>query len=421
MTEIKLSYSPRKWQLGVHQSLKRFSVIVAHRGSGKDFLAMNELIKRAVTGPKNAEYCYLLPLQTQARKTVWDKIKRFAQPIPDTSFDNQNLVIRFLNNSKILLAGANDPDSLRGLHLHGLVLNEYDDMPIDLFDVVCRPMLTNNNGTCMIIGTPKGKRGLYRMYMRSQEPDREDWYGILLPWYKTDALPQAEIDEIRKSISPEAFAQELECSFESANVGAYYGKQIVDLREDHRIAHFDPPLYRPDLEVHTAWDLGIRDMTSVWWFQLVGNDIHFIDHESHANLGLKEWALILGNKPFAKNYGTHIAPHDIKVRELGTGVSRLESAEQLGIRFEQCPKQDIMDGIELVRRTLPKCRFDLARCSEGVDALAAYRAKIDKDNSPLAPLHDWSSHTADAMRYAITYVEQVMNAPILTRMSLRRR
>lgn len=417
---IILDYNPRPWQLKIHQSLKRFSVIICHRGAGKDFLAMNELIMRAVTGPKNAEYCYVLPLKDQARKTVWDRIKRFASPIPDTHFDNQSMVIRFINGAKIILAGANDPDALRGLHLHGIVLNEYDDMPVDLFDLVCRPMLTNNNGFCLFVGTPKGKRGLHKMYMRTQDPERKEWFGVLLPWDKTNALKPEEIEEIRKSISPEAFAQEMECSFESANVGAFYSKQLQELRDNGRIS-FDK-LYRDDLPVHTAWDLGIRDQSAIWFFQLVGNDIHFVDHEEHANLGFPEWALILEGKPFSKNYGYHIAPHDIKNREIGTGISRLESAERVGIRFQQCPLQAVQDGIELVRQTLPRCRFDLNRCQEGIDALAAYRSKLDKmDNTPLGPLHDWSSHTSDAMRYAITYIVQVMGKPQISRLPFRKR
>ena len=118
------------------------------------------------------------------------------------------------------------------------------------------------------------------------------------------------------------------------------------------------------------------------------------------------------------NYGLHVFPHDIKMREIGTGISRLEAAEAFGIFGMVCPKQSIDDGIEIVRRTLPKCRFDLTRTAKGVEALSAYVSKQDKDGAPLGPLHSWASHAADAFRYGCTYVEQVLNQPSMLRMPL---
>lgn len=419
MTDVILPYQPRDWQLAVHNSLKRFNVLVVARGSGKSVLAMNELIKQAMTGPANEEYAYILPQQNMARRNVWDHLKRFSDPIPGVHYDNQQMVVRYPNGAKILLLGSDNPDSMRGLHLRFVVLDEFDDMAADIWMVV-RPMLTNKRGGVIFIGTPKGRKQLYDFYKRSQEPDRKNWYGRILTCYDARALSDDEIEQIKSEMSPEQFEQELLCNFDSALVGAYYGRQIAALRNEGRIAHQDD-LYRSDLPVNTAFDLGIRDETAVWYFQLVGDQIHFIDYDCEANFGIPEWHTILKNKPFAHNYGIHIAPHDIKTRELGSGVSRLEIADQLGLHFEQCPLQDVMDGIEMVRKTLKKCRFDLGRCQRGVDAISAYRAKLDKDGRPLAPLHDWASHGADALRYCITYIEQVMNAPAFTRIALRRR
>lgn len=411
--EIKIPYKPRPWQQQLHNITKRFNVIVAHRGSGKSIYSMNEVIKQALIGPALAQYAYILPQLTMGRRNVWDAWKYFSSAVPETRFNNTLMETRFPNESRVHILGADDPDALRGLHLHGVVLDEYSDMHADTWKVV-RPMLTNHKGWVIWIGTPKGRNSFYDMYMRSQEPDRPSWFGVIMPWFKTNALSLEEVEQARSEMSPEEFAQELECSFDAALVGAFYARQLSELRENGRISY--TPIYRPDLEVHVAFDLGIRDQMACWWFQLVGNDINFIDYEQHSNFGFPEWATILKNKPY--RYGTYIAPHDIRVRELGAGISRLEAAENLGIPFEICPKHDVMDGIEAVRRTLPRCRFAMSECADGVDMLGMYRSKTDKAGNPIGPEHSAASHCADSLRYAIIYATQVMTEPQMMRVPL---
>ena len=304
-----------------------------------------------------------------------------------------DLDVTLPNGAIIHILGADDPEKLRGMHLNGIVFDEFADMH-PLTWRACRPMLTNHRGWAIWIGTPKGHDEFYRKYMQALEPQRTTWFGEILPWWKTQALDQQEIVEAKSEMLAEEFSQELECSFEAALVGSYYGGALAKLRDEGRIS--GDKLYRPDLEVHTAWDLGIRDRMSVWFFQLTGkvgrngnmeDAIHFIDYEEHSNFGFPEWSEILKIKArnYDYRYGTHIAPFDIKNREIGTGISRLESAEQVGIRFEQCPKQDVMDGIELVRRHLPRCRFNSIMCEDGLEALAMYRAKTDKSGQGLGP------------------------------------
>lgn len=404
----------------MHKKLRRFNVLPVHRGAGKSVFAMNQLIMKALSGPPFAEYGYILPFRNQAMRNVWDPLKRFLAPIPNVKLNNVSLEAVMPNGAKIMVLGSDDPEKLRGIHLHGVVLDEFADMHVHTWRAV-RPMLSNHQGWVIWIGTPKGHNAFYTKWLQSQEDNRPNWYGELLPWWKTAALRVDEVDQMRTEMLPEEFAQELEVSFEAALVGAYYGNALALLRENKRIN--TKPIYRTDLEVHTAWDLGIRDRMAVWFFQLVGDDINFIDFEEHSNFGFREWAEILKIKASNYNYeyGTHIAPFDIKNREIGTSVSRLESAEQVGILFEQCPKQDVMDGIELCRRHLPRCQFQSISCEDGLEALSMYRAKVDKMGQGLGPEHDVFSHAADSFRYAITHIVQVMNQPAMMRMPFLRR
>jgi hypothetical protein len=420
MTDVRIPYTPRPWGLELHCNSNRFRVIVAHRGCGKTHWAVNELIRAACTGPDNAVYLYIMPKANQARRSVFDHVQRFVRPIPGSNTAISTMTTTFPNGSKLLLLGQDDPDSIRGLHVHGIVLDEVDDMSDQIWDIV-RPTLQIHRGFCVWIGTPKGHGELYKRYMISQDPANDDWYGILLPWFKTGVLD--EIDNLKREMSPEMFAQELEVSFEAALVGAYYGRATEELRENGRIAYYDPPLYREDLLVHTAWDLGVRDHTAVWFYQLVGDQIHFVDYEEHGSMGFEEWGTLIEMKAKERGYryGDFVAPFDIRNRELGTGVSRLESGARYGLPFVVCPDQGVADGIEMVREALPRCRFDLTRCYDGVEMLKGYRSRLSKDGHPVGPLHSKESHAADSLRYGLTWITQVVHAPAIKRFSLRRR
>ena len=149
----------------------------------------------------------------------------------------------------------------------------------------------------------------------------------------------------------------------------------------------------------TFWDLGVGDATSIWFMQAVGNEIRFIDYFESSGEGLKYYADILQEKGYT--YGRHFAPHDIQVKELGSGLTRLETARSLGIKFEIAPKQGVEDGINAARTIFNKCYFDEKNCHEGLQALRNYRKEYDdkrKQYKP-RPYHDWSSHAADAFRY----------------------
>jgi hypothetical protein len=214
----------------------------------------------------------------------------------------------------------------------------------------------------------------------------------------------------------EMIQQEFYCSFDAPLVGSYYGNAMARLLADNKITAVP---YEPRLEVHTSWDLGMGDSTSIIFFQRHGGEIRIIDYYESSGEGLAHYVKILKEKEYI--YGEHIAPHDIQVREMGTGKSRLEVARELGIRFRVAANLRIDDGIEAVRTTLPKCFFDEKKCSHLIEALRQYRKDFDEKNKVFRdrPLHDWTSHPADAMRYlAVGLRDQLnMNAKKLPRMA----
>jgi len=198
-------------------------------------------------------------------------------------------------------------------------------------------------------------------------------------------------------MTPEQYEQEYECSFTAAIIGAYYGKLMAEADEDNRITRVP---YDPAYPVHTAWDLGVNDSTAIWFAQIFrGGAVNVIDYYENGGVGLDHYADVINKKDY--NYGDHLAPHDIEVRELGSGKSRLETAASLGLRFKVIPKMKVADGINAARMLLPKCYFDRDKCATGVEMLRQYRQEWDERRKMFRdhPRHDFTSHSADAFRY----------------------
>src|SRR5262249_4770035 len=191
--------------------------------------------------------------------------------------------------------------------------------------------------------------------------------------------------------------------YEAAVVGSYYGKLLARAEEERRIAAVQ---HDPAAAVWTAWDLGIRDATAIWFAQVIGREIRIIDYYEASGVDLAHYARALAARPYV--YAGHIVPHDAQAKELGTGKNRLEVLASLGLKGLQiAPMHRLEDGINAVRVFLPKCWFDAQKCARGIDALKLYRAEVDERRpdpagAPLLkpqPVHDWTSHAADSFRY----------------------
>lgn len=371
---------------------KRWGVVVAHRRAGKTVAAIQRLILSALQSPREAPRCaYVAPTYGQAKAIAWDYLKRFTRDVA-TAVHESELRVTLPNEGQIRLFGAENYDSLRGLYLDDVILDEFADMSPEIWTVV-RPALSDRGGRAMFIGTPKGRNEFWRIYDNATRD--EAWFHLALRASETGLLSAEELADARKGLTDEQFRQEYECSFDAAILGSYYGRLLDEAQEAGRIGNVP---YDPAALVDTWWDLGVGDSTAIWFVQRAGAETHVIDYHEMTGEGLPYYAKVIQSKPYV--YGRHIAPHDIAVRELGTGRSRIEAAADLGLRFETAPRLPVDDGINAVRLALPKCWFDATRCKQGLEAMRQYRKDWDEKLKTFRdrPRHDWSSHAADAFR-----------------------
>jgi phage terminase large subunit len=370
--------------------------------AGKTVACVADLVLEALhTKKQDARYAYVAPQFNQAKDVAWLYVKRLTADIPGVQLNESELRADFPNGARVRLYGADNPDRLRGLYLDGCLLDEFADMRPSVWGEVIRPMLMDRKGWAAFIGTPKGRNSFFQVYDRAKvDPE---WFALLLRASESGLISGAEIEAARKELTPEQFEQELECSFEAAITGSYWGKELSAAEREGRI---DAVPHEPALPVHTSWDLGIGDSTAIWFWQVSGSEVRVIDHYENHGQALSHYASVLASKPY--RYGDDWVPHDARVKELGTGRTRLETLISLGRSPKVVPAHKIMDGINAVRLTLPRMYFDKYHCADGLEALRQYQAEFDEKARTFkdSPKHDWTSHTSDAMRYlAIAYRE----------------
>lgn len=396
---ITIPYAPRKQFLAFHNRTQRYSVGVAHRRAGKTVAHINELVRGALTCPlQRPRYAYLAPLRNQAKAVAWDYLKHYAMVVPGTTANEAELRVNFPNEGEVRLFGADNPEQLRGQYFDGVVLDEYAQMRGFAWSEIIRPCLADRKGWAAFIGTPMGRNSFCELYEKGMKDP--DWFTFMLKASDTGLLDTAELANMRKDMSPDQYAQELECSFEAAVIGSYYGKLMQDLAElPGRITSIP---HEPDLLVHTAWDLGIGDSTAIWFAQQIGREVRLIDYYEASGVGLAHYVGELTKRKDAGwIFGDHILPHDADVSELGTGQTRVATLQNLGVSPRVLPRGAIDDGINAARNLLPKCWFDASKCARGIEALRQYRREYDDKLKAfkMRPLHDWTSHAADAFRY----------------------
>ena len=394
---IEIPYAPRRLQAELHAELDkhRWGAVVCHRRFGKTVMAINHLLRDAILCSKpNPRYAYIAPSYKQAKSVAWDYLKQFAGAVPMVRFHETELRCDLPNGARIQLLGAENPDSLRGIYLDGACLDEMADMPESLFPEVIRPALSDRKGWALFIGTPRGHNAFYELYSAAEGQD--EWFVRTYKASQTGIVDSEELEAARSMMSADQYNQEYECSWVANVAGAVYGKELQELHEKGRISSVP---VEPTVRVDTFWDLGIGDSTAIWFTQSVGRAVHVVDFYENRGEGLPHYARVLQEKDYF--YGTHNAPHDIEVRELGSGKSRREVAWDLGINFRVVPKLPVEDGIHAGQMLLAKCWFDKVACKAGLEALRQYHRAYNERLRTFrnSPVHDWSSHAADAWRY----------------------
>jgi len=378
---------------------KKRAVAVWHRRAGKEKTFINYVAKAAFQ--RVGTYFYLFPTYTQAKKVLWDGRDREGFPFMAhfprevvTKKNEAELRIELVNGSAVQLVGSDNIDSVLGTNPLGCVFSEYALQDPKAWDYM-RPILRENGGWAIFDYTPRGKNHGFTLYQMAR--NNADWFAEILTVADTKALSEEDINkERREGMSEELVQQEFYCSFEGVQFGSYFGKQLKQAEDDGRVGRV---AYEPNIGVETWWDLGIGDSTAIWFTQSIAREIRLIDFYEASGEGFPHYAKKLQERPYV--YSRHHAPHDIEVRELGSGRSRKETAASLGIVFDVVPNLALEDGIEAARSLIARCWFDSHRCERGLNALASYhKAYDDKAHDWKSyPAHDWSSHAADAFRY----------------------
>lgn len=427
--QILIPYKARNWARRLHGSQARWAALVLHRRAGKTTAIINHHQRAALDDRwemarlrsllphatedtltpllRNRVYWHVMPSYKQAKTVAWQMLKEFARPVPGVKFNEAELLVTYPNNARIQLVGGDSPDSLRGPALSGLSLDEYSQIPREVFTEVLSKALADHLGYGIFSGTIKGTDQLYQTYQAAK--DDSEWFAL---WQNVDtsleteegptilALSRAMEDDrklIVKGLMTQAeYDQEWFLSPEAAIKGAWYGKEMADAQSSGRIRQVP---YDPALPVDTDWDLGIADKMTIWFSQsLRSGEVRLIDYYEADGEGFPHYIKVLREKPYV--YGKHWAPHDISVRELGTGKSRLETAAALGLKFNVTPLLPLEDGINAVRMFLPKCYFDTEKTAVGLNCLRNYRKAFNSRLNEFTgtPVHDIYSHGADSFR-----------------------
>jgi len=416
---IPYNFTPRSYQdpffLLMNTGCKR-AVLVWHRRAGKDKAALNYMIEQMLE--RVGVYYYFLPTYSQGKKIVWNGIDgdgfKFMDHFPAELVVNRNetdLSVELYNGSRFQIVGTDNYDAIMGTNPVGCVFSEYALQDPRAWDLI-RPILRENGGWAVFPYTPRGDNHGKTLYDMAK--DNPDWYCSLLTVDDTtrdNGLPiitPADImAERREGMDEETLMQEYYCSFVGSVQGAYFGKQIALAENEGRIMSIP---YDSRIKVDTYWDLGMDDSMTIWFAQTVGREIRLIDYIEQSGEGLQYYAQLLSNKPYV--YGTHNLPHDAQVRELGSGISRKEAAEKLGIRpVRVIPRVKAKeDSIQAARSILSLCYFDKIKCSEGLSALKNYQKEYDDKRKVFKkrPLHNWAAHGADAFQgLAMGYKEDI--------------
>lgn len=399
-------FKPRLFQKPIFDALdsdkyKRVMAVWPRR-AGKDVTGFNVILRKLLK--KVGTYYYVFPTFAQGRKILWDGIQNDGSKLLDyipkeliTSTNASEMKIVFKNGSLFQIIGSDNFDnSLIGTNPRGIVFSEFA-LQDERAWKMCIPILRANDGWALFLSTPRGHNHLYDLYgIALNNP--ESWFVSKLTVVDTGHISLEDIDKERHEgiMSEDLIQQEYFTSWDMGVEGSYYSKYV----DYNRIAGYigDVP-WQSHLPVYTVWDLGVKDSTCIIFFQKVGETIYIIDCYDKTKVGLEHYIAHVKSKPYM--YDKHIAPHDIRVQEWGSGITRHSKAYQLGVTFEIAPDVGIMDGIETVRSTFNRLRFDQERCGPLIRALENYRQEFDVKNRVYKgkPLHNWASDYADCLRY----------------------
>lgn len=383
----------------------------AHRRWGKDLTMLNMLIKEMLRVIGN--YYYIFPNKVDGRKILWNGkdtktgvpyLDHFPPEIVKGKPNNTEMSLNTVNGSMFQVLGSDFSHSQDnvGTGPKGIIFSEYskcDPLAWDYFS----PALLESGGWALFNYTVRGRNHAWKQQERIKELQKKGkgkrWFLVDHTILDTGVMTPEQVErEIEEGMSENLARQEYYNDPDAATPGAKFQEQFVKLSNTTQISEVP---FDDKYMVYTFCDLGMHDHMPFWFVQFMpAGKIHLIDFYINSGQGIPHYAKLLKDYSDQKGYvyGMHTAPWDIENRELGTGVSRMESAQNLGLNFNVIAKGSVEDRIEAIRSCLSRCWFDNPKCSHGVDALKGYRSEEDLKNQTLKEkiVKDWTCHPTDA-------------------------
>lgn len=428
---IPNDFEPRAYQVPAMRYFDRGgtrAMCVWHRRAGKDLLALHQTCK--MMHQRKGVYWHVFPTAEQGRKAIWEGFTRTGQRIMEQVFPTAirkrpreflpqaEMVVELKCGSIWRLLGS-DKMEVVGAGPVGVVFSEFALSKPKTWDLI-RPMLRENGGWAWMITTPRGNNHAKKLFDMAQADPA--WFCDLKTLFDTRAYdPEATIAEERASGMPESLIQqEYLCDWTAANVGSYYGDLLAALEKRGGLGGFE--LEPERRQVFTTWDLGHDDSTAIWWWRLspTGHSVDFLDHYESNNKPMSHYFDVVAQRRIEHGwtYLKHWLPHDARAKTLQTGHSILDMClrEWGAARVAIVPELGKQDGIQAMRWLLqqsgtrfhPRCSIaSTAEDQDGVECLRSYHRQWDDDRKCFRsePVHDWSSHTADAGRYVACVVK----------------
>lgn len=378
-----------------HMRSQRWAALICHRRAGKTVATINDTVQRALyTQRPRARYAYIAPFYAQAKQIAWDYLKYYTAQIR-TKASESALSVDLFNDSRITLYGADNPDSLRGIYLDGVDIDEYGQCRPNLWTEIIRPTLADRQGWATFIGTPNGPNHFYDLWeLALNDPN---WFTMVLRASESNIIPAEELEEMKRLMSEDEYEAEMECSWFASVRGSYYGKEL----QQANITEEELPVVS-HVPCHYVFDLGFTDSTACWRWQ------EFPDHillslarewNSEAIQFYIDW--LHGQRDSGVTIGNVWLPHDARAKSLQTGRSIVEQFLANGITPRLVPNLGINDGIAAARMLFPTLIFSGPACHQGLNALKTYHREFNEETKAFRnrPFHDSSSHFADAFRY----------------------
>lgn len=390
---------PRAFRF-LRQEHKRYKAVYGGRGSGKSHSIARTLLVWGMEKPLR------VVCAREIQKSIKDSVHQLlsdlirSTPALNAHYEIQEAVIKGKNGTEFKFRGlkhnTRDLKSLEGADI--LWIEEAENVSDNSYEIII-PTIRKDGSEIWASFNVKGIND--PTYLRFITQADDDVKAVKVSWRDNPFFPEVLKKEMEKlkANDYEAYMHVWEGMPDTRRSGAVYAKQIAKAREEKRITRVP---YDPACEVFTAWDLGFGDSTAIWWLQFVGRELRWIDYYENSGEQLDHYARVIKSKTYNYARNGHFLPHDG-----GHGNIRGDSVSKqlfmMGVPNQVLDREsDINPGIELLRQTIAYSCFDAEKCKDGLHALENYAYEWDEDRRVFKskPRHDWTSHAADAARYA---------------------